>query len=140
MITVRHMVVWGAAFLLTLFISVFWHVALFEQAYLELGVYTRMDNPIYGFGFLAWIMESTAFVAIFLSSKWGQQGILGGLKLALFMAMFTAAASVVGSAAKIEIADLPHWFLLSGGFLVVHFGVMGAAIGELNKRLLAKNQ
>lgn len=133
--TKRHWVVWAAALAITIFVSIFWHVVLFEQAYLDLGVYTRMDNPIYGIGLVAWLMESAAFVAIFFHTKWAKDNIAGALKFAALMAIFTAAASLMGSAAKVEIADLSGWFLLSGGFLTFHFGVMGAAVGALNRRL-----
>lgn len=133
--TTRHWIVWAAAFALTIFVSIFWHVVLFEQAYLELGVYTRMDSPIYVFGLLAWLMESAAFVAIFFQTRWAKEGISGGLAFAGLMAAFTAAASLIGTAAKVEISDLMLWFALSGGFLILHFGLMGLVVGALNQRL-----
>ncbi|QTD57329.1 hypothetical protein [Parasphingorhabdus cellanae] len=133
--TKQHLVIWALALVITIFISIFWHVILFEQAYLNLGVYTRMDSPIYGFGLVAWLMESTAFVVIYFRSSWSSEGISGGLKLAMLMAIFTAAASVMGSAAKVQINDLTQWFLLSGGFLAAHFGMLGLAVGWLNRKL-----
>jgi len=134
--TNRHLLVWAAALGLTIFASIFWHVVLFEQAYLDLGVYTRMDNPIYGFGLMAWLMESAAFVAIYFNTKWAKESVAGALKLSVLMAVFTAAASVMGSAAKVQIVDLAQWFLLSGGFLVFHFGLMGIVVGALNTKML----
>lgn len=130
-------VTFSAALIVTVFISIFWHVVLFEQAYLELGVYTRMDDPIYGFGLMAWLMESAAFVAIYLRTSWARGGMAGALMFAGLMAVFIAASSLMGAAAKIAITDLGRWFMLSGGFIALHFLLLGVTVELVNRRRAA---
>jgi hypothetical protein len=134
MISKIHVITWLAALLVTIFISILWHVILFEQAFLSLGVYTRMDNPIYGFGLTAWLLESTAFVVLYFKSSWSGKGVRAALAFSLLMGAFTAAASLMGSAAKVDIVSISSWFALAGGFILVHFTLMGLTVGALNRR------
>ncbi len=110
-------------------------MTLFEDQYLQLGVYTRMDNPIYAFGFLAWIMESVPFVLIFFRTRWSKSGLYVALKYSRLMAIFTAASSIAGAAAKIHVGDLSGWFLLSGSFVFLHFTLMGLMLALLTRGL-----
>ncbi|WP_395373896.1 hypothetical protein [Marinicella sp. W31] len=127
-----HVISWLACLILTITLSVIWHVVLFEQAYQQLGVYTRMNDPIYEFGMLAWFLESSAFVIVYFQCKWSYEGISGGLKFGLWMAVFVSASVLIGAAAKTNISDLSLWFILTGGFLALHFSLMGVALGIIN--------
>ncbi|MBG6160749.1 hypothetical protein IWQ54_000399 [Labrenzia sp. EL_195] len=121
----RFLITWIGAFVLTAVTSIVWHVALFEQRYVELGVFTRMADPIYAFGFLAWIMEATAITSLYIHSKWATDGLWGALKLSWCVSLYAAASALVGTAAKVEIADLTGWFLIAGGFIFLHGTILG---------------
>lgn len=117
---------WLGAFVVTVFTSIIWHAVLFEQSYLKLGVFTRMNDPIYSFGVLAWLSEATAITLLFLRSSWRSHGLVGALKLSFAANLYLAGSTLMGTAAKVEISDLSLFFLLACGFLIVHsiaFGV-----------------
>ncbi|WFE89814.1 hypothetical protein K1718_00185 [Roseibium porphyridii] len=122
----KFLITWVGVFVLTAATSIIWHVALFEQRYLELGVFTRMADPIYAFGFLAWIMEATAITLLYVHSKWADHGLWGALKLSWCVSLYAAASALVGTAAKVEISDLTGWFLIAGGFIFLHATVLAA--------------
>lgn len=129
-ISIRQKILaFACALAITIAISILWHVALFAEAFERLGVFTRMTDPIYPFGLLAWMLESAAFVIIYFRTGWSHEGLAGALKYAWLMAVFTAAASLVGTAAKADIPDLTGWFLLSGGFITLHFTALGVMFG-----------
>lgn len=117
---------WIGAFSLTVVTSIVWHVVLFEQRYVELGVFTRMADPIYAFGWLAWIMEATAITLLYVNSRWADAGSWGALKLSWCVSLYAAASTLFGTAAKVEISDLTGWFLIAGGFTVLHATMLGA--------------
>lgn len=127
----RKSLAFACALTITIAVSIVWHVALFAEAFEQLGVFTRMTDPIYPFGLLAWMLESAAFVIIYFQTGWSRKGVSGALQYAWLMAVFTAAASLVGTAAKADIPDLTGWFLLSGGFIALHFTVLGVMFGLL---------
>ena len=81
---------WAGSFLVITSVSVIWHVLLFEQQYLNLGVFTRMDNPLYGFGLLAWVMEASAITWLYVGSRWSEMGLLGALGLSWAVNLFVA--------------------------------------------------
>ncbi|WP_434054456.1 MAG: hypothetical protein RDA78_06090 [Roseibium sp.] len=117
---------WIGAFSLTVVTSIVWHVVLFEQRYVELGVFTRMADPIYAFGWLAWIMEATAISVLYINSRWADAGFWGALKLSWCVSLYAAASTLFGTAAKVEISDLTGWFLIAGGFIFLHATMLGA--------------
>ncbi len=123
--TKQFLVTWLGSFVLITITSIVWHVALFEQRYLELGVFTRMADPIYAFGFLAWIMEATAITFLYLRSGWAEDGLMGSLKLAWTVSLYAAASVLVGTAAKVQISDMSGWFLLEGGFIFLRATILG---------------
>ncbi|MEM9027964.1 MAG: hypothetical protein AAGC70_06315 [Pseudomonadota bacterium] len=109
----------------TVFISVIWHITLFEQQYPQLGVYTRMDNPIYAFGIATWLMGSIALAVIFFQTNWRYQGLKGALTYATLMAVFAVSSTLMGAAAKIDIPNLALWFALGGSSPLLHFSLLG---------------
>ncbi|KZM49946.1 hypothetical protein [Labrenzia sp. OB1] len=123
--TRQFLITWVGAFFLTAATSIIWHVSLFEQRYVELGVFTRMSDPVYAFGFLAWILEATAITVLYIHSNWAEQGLWGALKLSWCVSLYAAASALFGTAAKVEISDLAGWFLIAGGFILLHATILG---------------
>lgn len=124
----------AGAFLITAFIAVFWHVVLFEQQFLSLGVFTRMDDPLYPFGIAAWFFEALALVLIYFRTDWRNGTMLDALKVAWLMGLFAAASAMFGMAAKVRIDDLVLWFLLTGGFIVLHTTLLGLWLGFVSQK------
>ena len=122
------------AFLITSCFAVFWHVVLFEQQLLGLGVFTRMDDPLYFYGMTAWVLESFAIVLIYFRTDWRNGSLLDALKVAWLMGLFAAASALFGMAAKVRIDNLVLWFLLTGGFIVLHTTLLGLWLGFVSKR------
>lgn len=116
---------WAATLAATIAFSVLWHVVLFEEVWLALGVYNRMDDPIYGFGIAAWVLESGAFVALFRSSKRARQSIGHALIFSVLVGAVVSASTLFGTAAKVEISNLSIWFALQGTFVLSHFLLLG---------------
>ncbi|WP_298299166.1 hypothetical protein [uncultured Litoreibacter sp.] len=119
----------GGAFLITALFAVFWHVVLFEQQFLSLGVFTRMDEPLYFYGVTAWALEAIALVLIYFRTDWRNGSILDALKVAWLMGLFASASAMFGMAAKVRIDDLVLWFLLTGGFIALHTTLLGLWLG-----------
>ncbi len=117
------------AFVITAGFAVLWHVILFEQRFLALGIFSRMDDPIYAFGLGAWLLESLAIVLIFFRTNWRAANVADTVTFAWLMGAFAAASSLFGMAAKTRIDDLTAWFLLTGGFIVVHTTLLGLWLG-----------
>ncbi|MFG5384481.1 hypothetical protein [Yoonia sp. R2-816] len=128
------------AFLITACIAVFWHVVLFEQQFLGLGVYTRMDEPLYFYGVTAWALEALALVLVYFLTDWRNGSMLDALKVAWLMGLFAAASSLFGVAAKVRIDDLILWFLLTGGFIVLHTTLLGLWLGFVSIRARGEEQ
>lgn len=124
----------GGNFLITACFAVLWHVILFEQPFQELGVYTRMSDPIYAFGFAAWAVEALALSLIYFRLDWRNASLLEALKTAWLVGLYSSASALFGIAAKVEISDLPQWFLLTGGFIVLHTSLLGLWLGFVSKR------
>ncbi len=122
------------AFLITSSFAIIWHVVLFERQFLSLGVFTRMDDPIYPFGIVAWVLESLALVAIFLRTNWHDGTVFQAVTLAWCVGAFAAASSLFGVAAKVRIDDLTLWFLLTGGFIFLHMTALGLWLGVSARR------
>lgn len=127
---------WLGALTVTVFTSIIWHAVIFEQAYLKMGAFTRMDDPIYAFGTLAWLFEATAITLLFLHSTWRNEGLKGALKLSFVTNLYLAGSTLMGTAAKVEINDLSLFFLLAGGFLVVHTTAFGLWLHFAQQNLL----
>lgn len=118
----------AAALAATIAYSILWHVILFEELWLGLGVYTRMDNPIYGLGLIAWVLESVGFVTLFRSSNWARKSGKHALLFSASIAAIVAASTLFGTAAKVEISSLTTWFWLQGGFVFSHFLLLGSVV------------
>lgn len=124
----------AGAFLITACFAVLWHVALFEQHFLSLGVFTRMDAPLYHFGFIAWVLEAGALVIIYFRTNWQKASTLDALKVAWLLGVFSAASALFGMAAKVRMDDLTLWFLLTGGFIFLHTTLLGLWLGYLSAK------
>ena len=122
------------AFLITACFAVFWHVFLFEQHFLSLGVFTRMDDPLYAFGLMAWLLESVAIVLIYFLTDWRRATLRDALKLAWLVGAYSAASALFGTAAKIRIDDIALWFALTGGFIVLHTTLLGLWLGAVSAK------
>ncbi len=132
--TRTHIAAFTGAFLITACLAVLWHVILFEQQFLRLGVFTRMDDPIYPFGVTAWILEVLAIVLIYFRTDWRNSTLFDALQIAWLMGVFSAASALFGIAAKVRIDDLVLWFLLTGGFIALHTTLLGLWLGTVSKR------
>jgi len=83
-----------------------------------------MDNPDYGYGILAWLMESIGFILVYFQT----------------MGIFLTSSALVGVAAKVELSDISHWFLLTDGFYGIYFTLMGITVGSIYKILNAEER
>jgi len=126
----KQFAAWMAVFTTSVLFSVTWHVVFFQDAYLRLGVYSRMNEPLYHWGLVAWILETVPFVSIYFRTEFSRKGRWEALKYSWWLAVFTAAPSVAGVAAKVRIDDMTLWFLLAGGFVFFHFTLMGLVLGQ----------
>ncbi|TRX61871.1 hypothetical protein FNH22_03600 [Fulvivirga sp. M361] len=115
-------------------VGVTWHVVLFKGQYIYLGVYNRMDDPIYAFGFLAWILEGFGIAYLFSKSSYAKKGLFSVLKFVWLVGMIVSATETIGSAAKKHIPDMVQWILLSGGFILINYSIMGIALWMVYKR------
>lgn len=126
-------VVWFAALVATISYSLLWHAILFQDIWLALGVYTRMDNPVYGYGLLAWVLESGAFVALFYTSQWTRSSAKNAILFSILIGSIVAASTLFGTAAKVEISDVTTWFYLQGGFVFSHFLFLGFVVSIVER-------
>lgn len=138
MFTVKFFGSWFAYLVITFAMGFVWHLVIFKDLYANLGIFTRIDDPIIPLGFTAMLIQGAVLAYLYpLIAKSGSP-ISEGLKFGLLMCLFIASSAVIAEAAKQRVSSLPTWLVVESAYYAIQFSLSGIAIaliyGKLERR------
>ncbi len=115
-------------------LAVVWHLLLFESQYQSIG-YIGREEPIFLFGFFAISLQGI-LLSIGYPIFWRRSfSVRSGIRYALIVGFFFWTSHVLAFAAKGDITHLGSFFVLETIYLAFQFGIYGAIVGVVYKRL-----
>ena len=126
---------WVGYLVITFILGFVWHLVLFEGVYKELGIYTNIDHPNFVLGILSMIIQGGILASLFPRLYRGKRPFQEALSFSLLMGLFFGSGSVIAEVAKQKVSSLPLWFLLAGGFTLIHFLLIGLLFGWVYRRV-----
>ena len=128
MFTAKFFGSWFAYLVITFAMGFVWHLVIFKELYAELGIFTRIDDPIIPLGFTAMLIQGAVLAYLYpLIAKSGNP-ISEGLKFGLLMGLFIASSAVIAEAAKQRVSSLPTWLVVESVYYAIQFTLSGIAI------------
>ena len=125
---------WIGYLVITFILGFVWHLVLFESIYKELGVYANIEHPNFALGILSMIIQGGVLASLFPRLYRGQNPLREALSFALLMGLFFGSGSVIAEVAKQNVSSLPLWFLMAGGFTMIHFLLVGLLFGWVYRK------
>lgn len=126
--------VWIGYILLTFILGLVWHLVLFEQTYKDLGVYAHLDNPNFALGITSMVIQGGLLAYLFPRFHPGHNPRKEALIFSVLMGLFFGSGTVIAEVAKQNVSSLPLWFLMAGGFTLLHFTLVGLLIGWVYRK------
>lgn len=105
-----------------------WHLALFDDTYQALGVYTR-EPPHIPLGFTSMIIQGLILAYLYPTFYRGGRPLVRGLQYGLVMGVFLWSVAVLAHAAKSEVSSVMTFITLSSAFHLIQFVITGILIG-----------
>tara|TARA_R110000850_G_scaffold242592_4_gene367354 strand:- start:1106 stop:1528 length:423 start_codon:yes stop_codon:yes gene_type:complete len=125
----------AVAYVLATFpLAILWHMVLFAGPYEEIQ-YIQREEPGFALAILAMILQGGLLAWGYPRFVQAGFGIKSGLAYSLVVGFFFWTAHVAAHAAKVEIGNLPLFFVLESLWLLVQFGVFGIITGTLHGRV-----
>lgn len=135
MFTAKFFGSWFAYLVITFAMGFVWHLVIFKELYAELGIFTRIDDPIIPLGFTAMLIQGAVLAYLYpLIAKSGNP-ISEGLKFGLLMGLFIASSAVIAEAAKQRVSSLPTWLVVESVYYAIQFSLSGIAIAFIYGKL-----
>lgn len=139
MIHQRFAVAWVGYVLATFAGGFVWHLLLFEQTYVELGIFTRIEDPVIPLGVSAMVIQGAILAYLYPRvSRW-RHPALDGVLFGLLVGAFLATSAVLAEAGKNYVSSLGTWVLLEGSYYLLQFALSGLVIGLAFGRAGAEN-
>lgn len=120
---------WFGYILITFILGFMWHLVLFAKVYQELGVYSNLDHPNFALGILSMVIQGGVLALLFPQFLRGSNPLHEAMRFSLTMGLFFGSGSVIAEVAKQSTTSLSMWFLVAGGFTVIHFTLIGLLFG-----------
>ncbi len=114
--------------ILTFLIAAVWHLALFKNVYVRLGVFTR-PRPIIWLGLLSMVLQAVVVAYLYPRYYGGGAPLAEGATFGLLLGVFMGTNAVLAEAGKNQVASLRTWIVLEGVYYLLQFIVVGAVIG-----------
>lgn len=106
-----------------------WHLVLFKQTYIELKIFTRIEDPVIPLGLSAMVLQGAILAYVYpLFSRWRQPAV-DGLRLGALAGVFLATSAVLAEAGKNYVASLSTWLALETTYYLLQFMLSGLVIG-----------
>lgn len=122
---------WMAAagyLVLTFVIAGTWHLALFQNIYARLGVFTR-PRPIIALGLLSMVLQAVVVAYLYPLVYRGGPPAAEGARFGLLLGVFMGSNAVLAEAGKNQVGSLRTWIPLEGVYYLFQFVVVGMVIG-----------
>lgn len=129
MIHRRFAVAWAGYVLATFAGGFVWHLLLFQPKYVELQIFTRIEDPVISLGISAMVIQGAILAYLYPRvSRW-QHPALDGVLFGLVIGAFLATSAVLAEAGKNYVTSLSTWVLLEGSYYLLQFALSGLVIG-----------
>lgn len=126
----RRFVLAWAGYVIATFIGGFaWHLLLFRQTYVELKIFTRIEDPVIPLGLSAMLLQGAILAHVYpLISRWRHPAV-DGLRFGALAGVFLATSAVLAEAGKNYVASLGTWLVLESSYYLLQFMLSGLVIG-----------
>lgn len=124
----RYFLAAGAYIVTTFILGFVWHLVLFKATYQQLGIFSRIDDPIIPLGLIAMILQGLVLAYLYPLISRGGAVLPEGLRFGLLMGLFMASSAVFAEAAKQRVTSLPTWLVLESVYYLIQFSLAGLAI------------
>jgi hypothetical protein len=105
-----------------------WHLLLFRQNYVELQIFSRIEDPVIALGLSAMVIQGAILAYLYPRvSRW-RHPALDGVLFGLLIGAFLATSTVLAEAAKNYVTSLRTWILLEGSYYLIQFALSGLVI------------
>lgn len=120
---------WGAYLGVTFAAGFVWHLILFKQLYKDLGIFSRIDDPIIPLGFAAMLIQGAVLAYLYPRVSKRREPTKEGLSFGIIMGVLMLSSAVIAEAAKQRVSSLPTWLIVESIYYLLQFGVSGMLIG-----------
>jgi len=106
-----------------------WHLFLFKRTYVELKIFTRIEDPVIPLGLSAMILQGAILAYVYpVASRW-RHPAGDGLRFGALAGVFLATSAVLAEAGKNYVASLSTWLVLESSYYLLQFMLSGLVIG-----------
>jgi len=125
---------WFTYIAITFALGFVWHLVLFKTLYAELGIFTRIDDPIIPLGLAAMLMQGAILSYLYPYVARDGGVIREGTRFGLITGIFIASSAVVAEAAKQRVSSLSTWLVVESVYYGIQFVSCGIAIALVQRR------
>lgn len=117
-------------YLVATFIGGFvWHLLLFKQTYIDLKIFTRIEDPVIPLGLSAMVIQGIILAYVYPLVSRRSRPVVDGLRFGVLVGVFLATSAVLAEAGKNYVASLGTWLVLETSYYLLQFMLSGLAIG-----------
>jgi len=123
---------WGAwaGYVAATFVGGFvWHLLLFKQTYIELKIFTRIEDPIIPLGLSAMILQGAILAYVYPLLMPRRSPAAEGLRFGVLAGLFLATSAVLAEAGKNYVTSLSNWLALETTYYLLQFMLSALVIG-----------
>lgn len=115
-------------------ITALWHVALFQELYLEFGYFNQEETLVAGIaGLINILVQGVILAILYTRTRFTGSPIAQGLKFSGLIFLFYFTVQVVNFVVRKEINDIPFFVLMEIGYMLIQFSIYGVIMGLLIK-------
>ena len=106
-----------------------WHLLLFKQVYVELKIFTRIEDPIIPLGLSAMVLQGAMLAYLYPLVSRRVRPALEGIRFGALAGVFLATSAVLAEAGKNYVTCLGTWLALESAYYLLQFALSGLVIG-----------
>ena len=119
-----------AGYVVATFVGGFvWHLLLFKQTYIDLKIFTRIEDPVIPLGLSAMIIQGAILAYVYPHLSPRRNPASEGLRFGVLAGLFLATSAVLAEAGKNYVASLSTWLTLETTYYLLQFMLSGLVIG-----------
>lgn len=118
-----------AGYLIATFIGGFvWHLLLFKQTYIDLKIFTRIEDPVIPLGLSAMFIQGALLAYVYPVLSRRRRPVVDGLRFGVLAGVFLATSAVLAEAGKNYVTSLSTWLVLETTYYLLQFMFSGLVI------------